>query len=1468
MINRIIEFSIRNKFIVGLFTLAILAGGIYSMKTIHLGSVPDITNNQIQVMTFSPNLGTEDIEQFVTHPVELAMGNIPGVEEIWSISRFGLSVVTIVFEDRMGTYLPRQLVQERLVEVRENIPVRFGTPVMGPITTGLGEIYHYSIKTLPGYDSLYTMEELREIQDWIIRRQMTMVEGVIDVNALGGKIKQYEVILDPHQLRSYDVTISEVFTALESNNMNTGGAYIERNKMAHFIRGEGQIRSLEELNHIVVKNIDNLPITIGDVAQKVHFGHQTRYGAFTQDGEEAVGGMFLMLKGANPNAVIKNIKERLEEIQQSLPEGLVIETFYDASELIERTTHTVRNNLMEGALIVIFILVLLLGSLRGGIIIATTIPLSLLFAFILMRIFGVWANLMSLGAIDFGIIVDGAVIIIEGMVFQIQKRIKDGQTRFTSQDMDSMAYESGSKMMNSAFFGQVIILIVFIPILFLSGIEGKMFQPMAYTFGFAMLGAILLCLTYVPMMSALLMKPSENQTSFASRFNRFFEKISARVFKGIEWLYLPIIRGALRFKSIVFLIAIVLLSLAGYTFSRMGGEFIPQLDEGDIAMQGLFRPGSSLTESIEASKRIEKVLKENFPEIKTVVSRIGVGDIPIDPMPMDVSDIYVIMEQDRSKWTSAANKEELIQKIEDKLDEELTGINLSFSQPIELRFNELLTGVKEDIAIKLYGEDLDILSKKSQEIAQLIQPIPGVGDVNAERISGLPQISVRYNRNKIAQHGLNIDKINTYINTAFAGGVAGEIFEGEKRFDLVVRFGEVNRQSIEDLRNLYIDLPNGAQIPIKEVADIDYVSGPMQISRDNTFRRTYVGVNTRGRDLESVVRDIQTTLDRELKLPPGYHIAYGGEFENLQRAKDRLSVVVPIVLLLIFVLLYFALYSFTQSVMIYLTIPMAAIGGVFALWIRGMPFSISAGIGFIVLFGVAVLNGLVLINQFNHLRNEGITDLRERILTGTRQRIRPIVLTATTDIFGFLPMAFSTTSGAEVQRPLATVVIGGMLTATLLTLVVLPALYSVIENQRENYKSRKGLRSGTAAMATVFIAVVMMPFTVLGQSSPADSLPQLTVEEAGLRASENYPRLQIQQLQIEREKALLPSARDLGITELYTGQEEFGKGHPGIYTQIGISQRGIDLFGTRSRSVLIDKRVDYQEKAFKLNSVQVKQEAKKAWVKVYASLGRYQVYQKIDSLFNDIQRAAQLKLDVEEISPLAFSATTHQANEVKLNMDQAYHDYLNALNQFQIWIGSPDSVFTVEMIPYEEMISLTEMPDSISLTEHPIFQVATAEIEVADAEIEVNKKELWPKFQLEYRRQKVDGISGFNAFQVGVEVPLLNGPQKGRRDESIVQKQIALENRAFEMKETEIQYKILVEEYAKWRDSWLYYQEQALPLAQQQRQGSTIAFQEGDIDYVTFLTHIRDAIRIEIDAWNTLENLLKVQYEIELFIHP
>ena len=1487
MINKIIAFSINNKFIVGLMTLALIGAGIWSMMTVNLGSVPDITNNQVQVITQSPSLGTEDIEQFVTYPVELAMGNLPGVTELRSTSRFGLSVVTIVFEDDMGTYLPRQLVQEKLTELQETIPENFGSPSMGPISTGLGQIYEYTIQPQPGYDTDYTPVELRSIQDWIVKRQLTLLEGVVEVNSFGGSIKQYEVAISPEKLNALDVSISQVYEALDRNNVNTGGAYIEKNRMSNFIRGEGLIQSLDDIRKIVVTNENNTPVTIGNVAEEVSFGSQVRYGAFTQDGEEAVGGIIMMLKGSNPNAVIQNVKDRMAEVEESLPEGLEIRPIIDRSMLIGRTTDTVTKNLLEGALIVIFALVFLLGSLRGGLITATTIPLSLLFAFILMKQFGVWANLMSLGAIDFGIIIDGAVIIIEGAVYEIHKRIKAGKAKFNQAVMDEVAYDSGSTMMGSAFFGQVIILIVFAPILFLTGVEGKMFKPMAYTFGFAMIGAIILCLTYVPMMTALFMKPIENKKNWYGKLERWLERVSDKIIGGIHRAYLPLLKASLRLRAAVIIGSVVLLGAAGYVFSTMGGEFIPQLDEGDIAMQALIRPGSSLTESIEVSKKIEILLLENFPEIKTVTARIGVADIPTDPMPMDIADMYLILEKDRDKWVSAETKEGLIEQIQELLNKNLTGVNFVFTQPVELRFNELLEGVREDIAVKLYGEDLDVLSTKVQEMAEIIQTVPGAGDVNAERTSGLPQMTVRYNRDKLAQYGLDIQKINEYISTAFAGGVAGVVFEGERRFDLVVRFDEEHRQSIEDLRTLYIDLADGTQIPISEIADIGYVPGPMQISRDDTYRRTYVGVNTRGRDVESVVNDIQARLDAELDLPPGYYITYGGEFENLQSAKDRLIIVVPIALFLIFVLLYFALGSFSQSIMIYMAIPLAAIGGIFALWLRDMPFSISAGVGFIVLFGVAVLNGLVLVNRFNSLKEEGVTSIKDRIFMGTKERIRPIMLTAVTDILGFMPMAFSSSAGAEVQRPLATVVIGGMLTATLLTLVVLPVLYTLIENMKNRRNSNNN--NGLAPAPAILVALLSVG-SLLGLSTSAqaqdrnlqetlpmraetielqDTLSSLSLEEARERAIEAFPRIRAAVLEIESQEALKKTAWDLGNTQIYTGAEEISNGsnNPdiGVYTQIGVQQQNIDIFGIAPRLRLQKERVALAEDALHLSILEVELEVSQAWASVYAAKNAYETLRSLNSSFTDIERAAQIRLETETISRLEYLATVNQGNEVEIQKEQAYRDYLSALQRFNLWFAS-DVLYTVPEVPAEEFDEpIAELLQPLG--NHPLLDVYEQRVEVADATLKERRSQFLPKFQAQYGRQKIDGQTGFYQYQVGISIPLFFGPELGRTQSARIDREIAEANLQQTQLELKSAYAGAREEYLKWLNSWRYYQEEALPLAIEQREGAIIAYREGAIDYVTFLQNIRDAVRIEIDAWEALASYLDSRSQLEYYMN-
>ena len=1464
MINRIISFSINNKFIVGLLMVALVGTGIWSMATINLGSVPDITNNQVQVITTAPNLGTEDIEQFVTYPVELAMANLPDVVELRSVSRFGLSVVTIVFKDEAGTYLPRQLVQEKLAEVSEEIPEGFGSPFMAPITTGLGEIFQYTLKVKEGYEDKYDAMELRTIQDWIVKRQMALVPGVVEVNAFGGYVKQYEIALSPDKLKSFGITMGQVFEALKMNNANTGGAYIEKNHQANFIRGEGLARSLEDLENTVVTTENGTPVLVRDVAEKVGYGNQIRYGAFTQDGKETVGGQILMLKGQSANNVIDNVQSRIKEIQKSLPEGVYIEPFLSRSELIGRTTSTVEKNLIEGSLIVIFVLVILLGSLRGGLITASVIPLSLLFAFILMKQFGVWANLMSLGAIDFGIIVDGAVIIVEGMVFHIHQRMKKSTKVIEQAEMDEIAYESASTMMNSAFFGQLIILIVFTPILFLTGVEGKMFRPMAFTFGFAVLGAIILCLTYVPMISSMFLKPAKNQNHWFAKFENKIDRFSDKIMSGLNRAYKPLLTFALRFKAGVIVGAVGLLLIAGFIFSNMGGEFIPKFDEGDIAMQALIKPGSSLTESIEASKKLQNIVNE-FPEVKTMISRIGVAEIPTDPMPMDIADSYIILEKDKSKWTSADSKEELIEKIQEKIAV-IPGVNFVFTQPVELRFNELLTGVREDVAIKLYGENLDVLADKANEMASIIKTVPGAGDVRAEATSGLPQMTVEYDRAKMAQYGVTIDKLNDYISASFAGEKASVVFEGEKRFDVVIRLSESYRQDINNLKNLYIDLPNGAQVPLKEVANISYKPGPMQISRDNTYRRISVGVNVRGRDVKSMVEEIQTKLDAQLNLPPGYYITYGGSFENLQRASDRLMIVVPIALFLIFILLYFALNSFSQSVMIYMAVPLAAIGGVFALWIRGMPFSISAGVGFIVLFGVAVLNGLVLINKFNELKESGMTNIKDRIYEATHERLRPILLTATAAIMGFIPMAVSTSGGAEVQRPLATVVIGGLITATFLTLVVVPVLYNWLEARKE----RKG-NGGEASYIKKSTTVIIVLLSLGGFLTPNSATAQdnqmaqtLTLEEAITMAKQNYPSLKESQAFIEREQAMKGTSFDMGNTRVFTGKEEVGNGLPGIQTTIGVQQGNIDLLSGFSKSKFYKERVKLGETFYAVNEQQLIRNVMQAYDRINYNKAQLRFAEQLDSVYTNFRTAAQLRYDTGETGKLEFIAASSEYQQIQVLRQQAYDDIEIAKRALKQYLGIEQEIETVGQT-YEPMDFLATL-DSASVDNNPLLQYAMQNAEVSKANVGVEKAQFLPKFNLTYGRQIVDDVSGFNTYQAGINIPLWFFPQKSRVKAAKADAMVA-ENQYLEQKAmTESTVSQLIKSLEKTQKILNYYQEGALLLAEQQITTAELASKEGEIDYVNYITILNSAITIKqnhlqfINQYN--QQAIELQYQL------
>ena len=1057
MFQKLITYSIRHKLVIGVLSIALAIWGVWSLVHLPFDSTPDITDNQVQVITQAPSLGAQEVEQYVTTPVEMALANIPRIQERRSISRSGLSVITLVFDDAADIYWARSQVSQVVEQLEKELPKNTETE-MGPIATGLGEIYHYTIRAKEGYEHKYSLTQLRTMQDWIVRKQLSGTPGVAEVSGWGGYVKQYEVAINTDQLNASGVSVSEVFDALQRNNANTGGSYIEENSNQYYIRGIGVVKNLEDVANITVKTVDGTPVKVGDVA-KVQLGHATRFGAVTRNGEgEVVAGIAIMLKGENFQEVIKNVKERISQIQKSLPEGVVIEPFIDRTNLVDRVEGTIARNLIEGGLIVIFVLVIFLGNWRAGLVVASVIPLSMLFAFGMMKTFGIDGNLMSLGAIDFGMIVDSAVIIVEAVVTHIntghfsQPEVRaaylaqcqngGAATPFalTQKQMDEEVHFSASRIRQSAAFGEIIIMIVYIPLMTLVGIEGKMFRPMALTVFFAILGAFILSLTYVPMASSLML----------SRKVHTRKTFSDRVIEKLQAWYRPVLDWVLARNKDVITGAVALFCVSVVGFKYLGGEFIPSLEEGDFAVEMSMSQGTSLSQMVESCTKAEKLLKKEYPEIKQVVSRIGSAEIPTDPMPVERADIMIALKP-KAEWTSAKTTPELMEKMEETLSA-IPGLEAEISQPIQMRNNELLTGIKQDVAIKIFGEDLDVLTQQAGKVKKMIEDVPGVSGIFVEEVAGLPQIQVKYNHEKMAAYGVSVDDISEILETTFAGAVAGSLYEGDKKFDIVLRM-DPSLRNVETLEQLSIPLKDGTNIPLSQVADIDYSPAPAQVSHEDGARRIYVGFNVKGRDVQSTVEDIQEILDEKLKLPDGYYYNYGGEFENLQSATNRLMVVIPIALVIILLLLYATVKNVRESLFVFSAIPLAAIGGVWALWLRGMPFSISAGVGFIALFGVAVLNGIVLIGQMNQMQREektadklsasiGVTELiHHRIIESCMVRLRPVLMTALVASMGFLPMALSQGDGAEVQRPLATVVIGGLITSTLLTLLVLPAIY-------------------------------------------------------------------------------------------------------------------------------------------------------------------------------------------------------------------------------------------------------------------------------------------------------------------------------------------------------------------------------------------------------------------------------------------
>jgi heavy metal efflux system protein len=1457
MLNRIIDFSIKNKLVVGILTLILAIWGIFSLQKLPIDAVPDITNNQVQIITLSPSLAAQEVEQFISYPVEQTMATIPEIQEIRSISRFGLSVVTVVFHDDADIYWARTQVSERLVEARNNIPPGVGEPEMSPISSGLGEIYQYVVHPKKGFENKYGPMELRTIQDWIVRRQLLGTPGIAEVNSFGGFLKQYEIALNVDRLRSYNISISDIFESLEKNNQNTGGSYIDKKPNAYFIRSEGLITSLSDIEKIVVKNTESgVPITIRDVAA-VRFGTANRYGALTRDDKEAVGGIVMMLKGSNSSEVVGRVKERIAQIRKSLPEGVEVEPFLDRSEFVGRAIDTVKTNLIEGALIVIFVLVLFLGNLRAGLIVASVIPLAMLFAISLMNVFGVSGNLMSLGAIDFGLIVDGAVIIVEATMHQLVHRRKD---RFTQPEMDAEVGNSAKKMMNSAAFGQIIILIVYLPILALVGIEGKMFRPMAQTVSFAILGAFILSLTYVPMMSAL----------FLSKKVSHKKNISDRMMDRIQRFYDPIIKGALRIRKTVVAIAVVLMIAAFVVFSFLGGEFIPTLEEGDFAVETRLLTGSSLSQTVDKVTQAATILKQKFPEVKEVIGKIGASEIPTDPMPIEACDLTIILKP-KKEWTSAKNREELAEKMQHEL-EAIPGVNFGFSQPIQLRFNELISGVRQDVGIKIFGEDMEVLSDLSRKIGAIVPTVQGAEDLYLEQVSGLQQISIKLNRERIAQYGLNVSDINNAINTAFAGGEAGTVFEGEKRFDLVVRLEEAQRQSLEDVRRLFITGADGVQVPLEQVADVNFQIGPNQVQREQAQRRIIVGFNVRGRDIASVVKEIQQKITQQVKMPPGYYITYGGQFKNLEEANKRLSIAVPVALGLILLLLYFTFGSLKYSLLIFTAIPMSAIGGVFALWIRDMPFSISAGVGFIALFGVAVLNGIVLITEFNRLKKDGMRDTNEVILRGTAIRLRPVLMTAAVASLGFLPMALSQGAGAEVQKPLATVVIGGLITATFLTLIVLPVLYTYFERIGAGRKRKKIPPAAPAVGLALLLLFVNV--TTNAQTPPVGTSGPISLQSAINSSLQVNPNVRVGTLGVQYQQALRGAVRDFGRTNInvtvgqynspvwYDNNITITQGIPNpVYLKRAAELAEANVNASRTQILIFQREVAYQVKYVYYQLLFLGEQRK--------------LNQELISLYERVLRAADVRFRTGETNILEkYNANTQlqEATAQLRGIDEQLQAYIQQLRRFTgdtTVTGISDTAFT------EKTVMLTL--DSSLLANNPELIALRGQIDVASKEIRVERSRLLPDFSIGYFNQSLVGNhekngtekyygagKRFQGFEAGISIPLFTKPQRARIRAAEVNQQIQeAEVQSFYFGLTQ-RGNLLLAELRRLRIQLDYYRNTALPQATLLINTSQRAFEAGEIDYYQLSQSLNNANNVRRQYIDIINQYNQTAIELEL----
>lgn len=1442
MLNKIIEFSVKNKLIIGLFILGLIGYGVYQTKRLPIDAVPDITDNQVQVITIAPSFGATDIERLVTFPIEQANSNIPGIKEIRSFSRFGLSLVTIVFDDATDVYFARQQVAERLIKVQAEIPAGIGIPELGPVSTGLGEIYQYVVRPKKGYEHKYNETELRSLQDWIVRRQLLGVKGVAEVSSFGGKLKQYSIEVDPNKLMSFNISIADVFNALETNNQNIGGAYIEKGPTVLYIRTEGLIGTSEDIQNISIKNkAGEAPLFIRDVAE-IKTGFATRYGAMCyNDQGEVAGAIVMMLKGANSNDVIKDVKERIAQIQQTLPEGVMIEPFLDRTKMVNNAISTVETNLLEGALIVIFVLVIFLGNFRAGLLVASVIPLSMLFAIIMMNLFGVSGNLMSLGALDFGLIVDGAVIIVEAVMHRLAKNPAFAtQQKLTQEQMNKEVKFSAGKMMNSAVFGQIIILVVYLPIFTLQGIEGKMFKPMAQTVAFALLGAFILSLTYIPMMSSLVLSKKIQKRN-----------ISDRLMDRLSNAYQQLLKKVIEFPKTVVASVIVLFIVSLLVLSQLGGEFIPALEEGDFAVDTRVLAGSNLNTTIEYTQKTSKLLLERFPEVEKIVTKIGSGEVPTDPMPMEASDMMVILKP-KKDWTSAKTFDELSEKMGAAL-QEIPGVSAGFQYPVQMRFNELMTGARQDVVCKIFGEDLDTLAFYAQKLGGIVQTVEGAKDLYVEVVSGLPQIIIQYHRNQIAQYRLNISDVNKIVNTALAGQMAGAVYEGEKRFDLVVRLKGELKKNLEDVQRLLVPTPDGTQVPLSMLADVSIKDGPNQIQREDAKRRIVVGFNVRGRDVQSIVDELQKKTTASIKLPAGYYVTYGGAFENLNAAKQRLMIAVPVSLLLIFVLLYFAFNSVKHGLLIYSAIPLSAIGGILFLAARGMPFSISAGVGFIALFGVAVLNGIVLIAEFNRLKIEGMKNLKEIVLVGTNTRLRPVLMTAFVASLGFLPMALSNGSGAEVQRPLATVVIGGLLIASFLTLFVLPILYIMFES------SGKPTTKGSAVAALLLAMLI-------GTTSKAQT--PITLNAAIDTAVKNNLLVKQDGLKAQYRQMLLKSARSVPVTQIMGDVGQINSIY--VDTRLGISQ-GLQLPKVySSQKALLEADWKSSQLDQKITEADIKKQVTQVFYAMQYNLQQQALLRYSDSLYDSFYKKAVLRLQKGEANILEKLSAETQLGQIRNQLLQLQQEQAAWTLQFQYLLNS-----TTSFIPKQHAFKaiLTET-DTSSINNHPILQRVAQEKANAEAVVLVEKTKLLPAFGIGYSNASIQGTGAddkkyaasnrFHSAQISMSIPIFAKAQKAKINSAQYNQGIAEALYSAEQQHLVNQFKQLQTQYNHYTQTVAYYEATALPNAVSIGKTASLQLSNGNINYLDWVQLIQQSIAVQsayVEAVKELNNtVIQLQF--------